>query len=53
MAYKYAVGEPFVYPRNDLSFSENFLHMMFATPCAPYKPNPIVARACDKYGAAL
>jgi citrate synthase len=48
MAHKYAVGEPFVYPRNDLSFSENFLNMMFSTPCSPYKVNPVVARACDK-----
>jgi citrate synthase len=48
MAYKHSVGEPFVMPRNDLTFAENFLHMTFATPCAPYKVNPVLARACDK-----
>jgi citrate synthase len=48
MAYKYAQGEPFVYPRNDLGFAENFIHMMFSTPCSPYKVNPVVARAYDK-----
>lgn len=48
MAYKYSIGQPFVYPRNDLGFSENFLHMMFATPCQEYKVNPIVAKALDR-----
>ena len=45
MAYKYSVGQPFIYPRNDLRYSENFLHMMFATPCEGYKVNPVLARA--------
>jgi citrate synthase len=48
MAHKYAIGHPFVYPDNSLSFSENFLHMMFATPCEKYKVNPVAARAIDK-----
>lgn len=48
MAYKYTVGQPFMYPRNELSYSENFLHMMFATPCGPYVPNPVLARALDR-----
>ncbi len=48
MAYKYNMGQPFIYPRNDLSFSENFLHMMFATPAEEYKPNPVIARALDR-----
>ena len=48
MTYKYSIGQPFIYPRNDLSFSENFLHMMFATPCEDYVPNPIIADAMDK-----
>jgi citrate synthase len=48
MAYKYSAGQPFVYPRNDLSYAENFLHMMFAVPAEPYTPNPIMARAMDR-----
>jgi len=48
MAYKHAVGQPFIYPRNDLSYSENFLHMMFATPCEEYVVNPVLAKAMDK-----
>ncbi|MFQ5984186.1 MAG: citrate synthase [Alphaproteobacteria bacterium] len=48
MAYKYSVGQPFIYPRNDLSYPENFLHMMFAVPCEPYKVNPVLARAMDR-----
>ena len=48
MSYKYARGEPFVYPRNDLSYAENFLHMMFATPCEDYKVSPVIARAMDR-----
>ncbi len=47
-AYKYAIGQPFIYPRNDLSFAENFLHMMFATPCEPYKVSPVLAKAMDR-----
>jgi citrate synthase len=48
MAYKYSIGHPFNYPQNDLSFSENFLHMMFATPAEKYKVSPTLARAMDK-----
>jgi citrate synthase len=48
MAYKYSVGQPFVYPRNDLSYAENFLYMMFGVPCEPYKPNPTLAKALDR-----
>ncbi|CAK0778867.1 citrate synthase [uncultured Gammaproteobacteria bacterium] len=48
MAYKYSIGEPFVYPRNDLSYSENFLSMMFAVPSTPYRANPVLARAMDR-----
>ena len=47
-AYKYALGQPFISPRNEMSFSENFLHMMFATPCEDYQVNPKVARAMDR-----
>ena len=47
--YKYTVGQPFVYPRNDLSYAENFLYMMFATPAdRDYKVNPILAKAMDR-----
>lgn len=48
MAYKYSVGQPFVYPRNDLSYAENFLHMMFSVPAEEYKVNPIIASAMDR-----
>lgn len=48
MAYKYSVGQPFNYPRNDLSYAENFLYMMFAVPAEPYKISPTVARAMDR-----
>src|SRR5690554_5158338 len=48
MAYKYSIGQPIMYPRNDLCYSENFLHMMFNTPCEDYKPNPVLANAMDK-----
>ncbi|WP_028878650.1 citrate synthase [Terasakiella pusilla] len=47
-AYKYSVGQPFMYPRNDLRYAENFLHMMFAVPCEDYKVNPILAKAMDR-----
>ena len=47
MAHKWSVGQPFVYPRNDLGYAENFLHMMFAVPCEPYHVNPVLARAMD------
>jgi citrate synthase len=48
MSYKYSQGQPFIYPRNDLDYAENFLHMMFATPCADYDVNPVIARAMDR-----
>jgi len=48
MCYKYSIGQPFMYPRNDLDFSANFLHMMFATPCEEYEPSPVLADAMDK-----
>ena len=48
MCHKYSIGQPFVYPRNDLSYAENFLHMMFAVPCEPYKVNPVLAKALDR-----
>ncbi|MGR7920691.1 citrate (Si)-synthase [Zobellella denitrificans] len=48
MAYKYSIGQPFVYPRNDLSYAGNFLQMMFAVPCEDYRVNPIVERAMDR-----
>ncbi len=48
MAFKYAAGQPFIYPRNDLSYAENFLHMMFAVPCEPYKIRPVLAKALDR-----
>jgi citrate synthase len=47
-AYKFAIGQPFVYPRNDLGFAENFLHMMFATPCEDYKVSPTLVRAMER-----
>ncbi len=47
-AYKYSIGQPFPYPRNDLSYAENFLYMMFSTPCEEYKVNPILAKAMDR-----
>jgi len=47
-AYKYSQGQPFMYPRNDLSYAENFLYMMFATPTEEYKVNPVIARAMDR-----
>jgi citrate synthase len=48
MAYKYTIGQPFMYPKNSLSFAENFLHMCFAVPCEDYKINPVLADALDK-----
>lgn len=48
MSYKYATGQPFIFPRNDLDYAENFLHMMFATPCEDYVVNPVIAKAMDK-----
>ncbi len=46
--YKYSLGQPFVYPKNDLGYTENFLNMMFSVPCEPYEVNPIVADALEK-----
>ena len=48
MAYKYTVGQPYMYPKNELSYAGNFLHMMFATPCEEYKVNPVLERALDR-----
>ncbi len=48
MTYKYHVGQPFVYPQNNLSYAENFLHMCFAVPCEEYKVNPVLAKAMDR-----
>ena len=48
MAYKFSVGQPFVYPRNDLNYAENFLNMMFSVPCEEYKISPVLARAMDR-----
>ncbi|MEZ6017172.1 MAG: citrate synthase [Planctomycetota bacterium] len=46
-AYKHSLGQPYIYPKNDLSYCENFLHMMFATPCEDYEVDPTIARALD------
>jgi citrate synthase len=48
MCYKYNSGQPFMYPRNKLSYVENFLHMMFGTPCEEYEPNPVLVRAMER-----
>ncbi len=48
MTYKYHIGQPFVYPRNDLSYAANFLHMCFSVPCEEYKVNEVLARAMDR-----
>lgn len=48
MTYKYSISQPFIYPDNELSFTENFLKMMFATPCEKYKPSKILAKALDQ-----
>ena len=48
MAYKYHVGQPFMYPRNNLDYASNFLHMCFSVPCEEYKDEPILARAMDR-----
>ncbi|MGD9805793.1 MAG: citrate synthase [Hyphomicrobiaceae bacterium] len=48
MAYKYSIGQPFIYPRNDLDYASNFLQMCFAVPCEPYVVNPTIAKALDK-----
>src|SRR5689334_4475616 len=48
MAYKYAMGQPYMYPRNELSYAANFMRMMFATPCEDYTPNDVLVRALDR-----
>jgi len=48
MAYKYSIGQPFVYPKNDLDYTSNFLRMCYAVPCEEYEVNPVFARALDK-----
>jgi len=48
MSYKYSLGQPFVYPKNDLSYTANFMRMMFATPCEEYEPNNVLVRAMDR-----
>lgn len=48
MCYKYSIGQPFMYPKNDLDFAENFLHMMFGTPCSDTPISPVVAKAMDR-----
>ncbi len=46
-AYKHSIGQPFIYPRNDLAYCENFLHMLFAVPCEEYEVDPVAAQALD------
>lgn len=48
MCYKYSVGQPFMFPENQLEYTENFLQMMFSTPCEPFEPNPVLAKALDR-----
>jgi citrate synthase len=48
MAYKYSIGQPFMYPKNDLSYTANFMRMMFATPCEDYTPSDVLVRAVDR-----
>src|ERR687886_1133390 len=48
MAYKYSIGQPFIYPKNDLDYTSNFLRMCFAVPCEEYKVNPVLSRALDR-----
>ena len=47
MAYKYSIGQPFIYPRNELNYAANFLHMCFAVPCEEYKVDP---SSCARHG---
>ncbi len=47
-SYKHSIGQPSVYPRNDLDYASNFLHMMFSTPCEPYRVDPVTARALER-----
>ena len=48
MAYKFSIGAPFIYPRNNLKYAENFLYMMFSNPCEDYEVNPILSKAMDR-----
>ncbi len=48
MAYKYSIGQPFIFPKNDLDYTSNFLRMCFAVPCEDYKVNPVLSRALDR-----
>ena len=48
MAYKYGMGQPYIYPRNELSYAANFMRMMFGTPCEDYVPNDVLVRAIDR-----
>ena len=48
MCYRYSIGAPFVFPRNDLDYTANFMNMMFSTPCEEYKPNPVLVKALDR-----
>jgi citrate synthase len=48
MSYKYSIGQPFMFPKNSLSYAGNFLHMMFATPCEEYYVNPVIEKALDR-----
>ena len=48
IAYKYSLGQPFIYPNNNLNYSENFLHMLFSTPCGNFKPTKAQIDALDK-----
>ena len=48
MCYKYSIGQPFIYPQNELSYAENFLNMMFSTPCGKYEISPTLAKAMDR-----
>ena len=48
MTYKYTMGQPYMYPKNDLSYTANFMRMMFATPCEEYEPNDVLVRAMDR-----
>jgi citrate synthase len=47
-SYKYNIGQPFMYPLNHLNYAENFMHMMFATPCEKYEPKPVLSKAFDR-----
>ena len=48
MSYKYSIGQPFIYPNNNMEYAENFLHMMFGTPCEDSNINPVISKAMDK-----